>query len=127
MQSLGWLRAILETGLDASSSARRRHRVNTVLLTCELGSVVNLSQTGMRVRAERGAEIIPGKRDLRLRFDDDEVMLTARLVWQSRTSDGALEMGLEFVDLSEEQSRSLARLARGAMDCEVLRPRAGSA
>lgn len=112
---------------SAVKKDRRRSRVRTVLLRCFLGEIVDLSQTGMRVRCrrkprmERHAQRL--SQPIAIEGHDESVRVRVRAVWVRSVGFLHHEIGLAFVDMTDEQSAALTRLARDYLDGEVLRPR----
>lgn len=116
---------------DAPSSPagkdRRRSRVHTVLLRCFLGEIVDLSQTGMRVRCRRKPRMERHAKRLAspitIEGAHESLSIRVRPVWVRSVGFLHHEIGLAFVDPTSEQSAALTRLARDYLDGEVLRPR----
>lgn len=116
---------ILNPTAQPEGNKRARNRLNTVLLTCPHGDVVNLSLTGMRTRSRRKPRVGNDPRPLVLSVHHEpQLEVTARKVWFRRSGlIGTFEVGFEFVNLTPEQSSALSKLARDCYDAEVLRPR----
>ncbi len=129
MIGYGRFAAIETAGDDNADNRRVRNRINCVLLECELGEVVNLSLTGMRVRCHKKvAPPPPSMQPIRvtLRVADKVLELKARIAWSRKVGAAFFsryEMGCFFIDVSEEQRAAIGRLAREAADCEIVRPR----
>lgn len=132
MFGYGRLRPVIESAIAAADPNRRvRNRINCVLLECELGDVVNLSLTGMRVRCHKKAVPPPESMQplrLTLRLHDARALaVETKVAWARRTGPAGLgrwEIGFEFVNLTDDLRRDIARLARESSDCEIVRPRA---
>jgi len=91
---------------------RRGGRVRLSQVKCSLGDVLDLSATGMRVRARRihaaeGATIRVTVFGL-TRAED----VSAKVVWIRRTGWFRREVGLAFQDLSPSARSELAAIAR---------------
>lgn len=144
MFGYGRLRPAIETIADAQQGAgatdaaarkpRGRNRINCVHLECELGEVVNLSLSGMRVRCHKKVSppppsMQPIRVTLRVEEGDDtlSVVLNARVAWSKRGGVAGLgrwEVGLYFEGVDDALAMRLSRLASASSDCEVVRPRA---
>lgn len=119
--------AITPPNDDAAKNLRRRNRVNVVLLECELGQLLDLSLTGMRLRCKRKPLLGDKPFTIALRVSEHtEVLLHARAIWARRAGLTSHEVGLEFIDVTPAQMSAISRLARDCSDCEVVRPRAAS-
>jgi hypothetical protein len=99
-------------GFGNPEQPRRGGRVRLSQVRCSLGEVLDLSATGMRirarrVRAEQGAMINVTIFGL---TRSEEV--SARVVWKRRTGWFSEELGLAFEDLSPSAKSELAAIAR---------------
>lgn len=125
---IGWTKNAVPQDPEAPKARdRRRNRVRVVLLRCWLGDVVDLSQTGMRVRSRRKPLLSSEPEPITLiggaKGSEEELALTARVVWVRRSGLFHHEIGLTFVNMTEATAAAVARLARDYLDAEVLRPR----
>jgi hypothetical protein len=119
----------VDDGSGSNANKRKRNRVNVVLLECDLGELLDLSLTGMRLRCKRRQIVSEGGSpiSLMLRVNGaEDVVVKARAIWSKRCGITSHEVGLEFVDLDARQMAAISRLARDCSDCEVLRPRAAA-
>ncbi len=117
--------AISPPGDSAPSNLRKKNRVNVVLLECDLGQLLDLSLTGLRLRSKRRPQLGSEPFSIALSISGEpELTLTARVVWVRRAGLTSHEVGLEFVNVTPAQMVGISRLARDCSDCEVIRPRA---
>lgn len=113
----------------AEANRRLRNRINCVLLECELGTVINLSLTGMRVRCHK--KVTPPPADMQpmrmtLRLDERTLPIEGKVAWARRSGIaglGPFELGIEFVNIDDTKRAQIARFARESLDCEIVRPR----
>lgn len=96
---------------------RRRHgRVRCDDLRCSLGTVLDLSASGARVRTTGRRLPEKGRRvAISIHGDESTIHLQARVVRATRTGLLHGEVALEFVDVTPEIHAELLRLARGVM------------
>jgi hypothetical protein len=98
----------------AEANKRRPGRMRCERLACGRGQVLDLSQTGARIRTRSWFGPRKGERR-RLTFDTamgKSVPFTCRVVWVRRLVWTRYELGLEFLDLSDIQRHQLAEMAR---------------
>ncbi len=74
---------------------------------CDVGSVVNFSSAGLRVRSIRR---LKGKLKIELWSARDRVTVWAQVVWSKRVGVCKYEAGLRFRDVTEETARRLTDL-----------------
>lgn len=74
---------------------------------CDVGSVVNFSCAGLRVRSIRRLQ---GKLKIELWSAKDRVTVWGQVVWSKRVGVCKYEAGLRFRDVTEETARRLADL-----------------
>lgn len=99
------------TGAVSGTDERRaavRIRQDT-LLKCNLGEVLNFSKSGMRLRRKR----IPTRSNVRVKISDGEtsVKVHADIVWVRKIGYRCYDLGLQFIDLSEEEMSIITQLA----------------
>lgn len=91
-------------------------RLRIEQLTCELGHVVNLSGSGMRVLAKTSAIDQVGETlDLTLSGIAQSTDVKCKIVWSKRTGFRKHLVGFTFVDLAEDDRRHLTALAQDAV------------
>ena len=88
-----------------------RHDVETV--RCELGELIDLSRSGMRLASTGPAPVTAGQVvTLHLDHHQGVIDVTAVVRWSRRTGLKRHEVGLEFTSVSEEKQNKLEQLAR---------------
>ncbi len=106
-------------GRDKKDVDRRRAgRVRCGLTTCQYGAVVNISKSGMRVVSRKMVPAPPPDSVMQLIITAAGKTLTVpgRPVHNRPRSDGAFDVGFQFVGITETQARELVELARVAFD-----------
>lgn len=101
---------------------RQRNRVMCEGLSCNLGSVIGLSGTGMRIRARgwcriRQEDIL----NVTLNSSDLTVKVQARVAWVKKVGVFQYEAGLAFLEMSHEQKQHLGLLAQISMPKMTIR------
>lgn len=88
-----------------------RHDVETV--RCELGELIDLSRSGMRLASTGPAPVTAGQVvTLHLDHHQGVIDVTAVVRWSRRTGLKRHEVGLEFASLTEKKQNQLEQLAR---------------
>lgn len=98
---------------DGGAERRRKGRIKVELLECDLGDVVDLSASGMRVR--RKAKKAPNDdevMELTLTHLEGELPLKARVVWTKKSGFRKFDMGMEFVEMNEQAQSELNQIIR---------------
>lgn len=109
---------------EASSDRRRHGRLRCESTRSCIGSVVDISASGMRVlRSGRPIMEVGNQFRITVHPDDGEPVLTlpSRVVWIERKGFRKHIYGIEFVELSDDQKRRLGELARIVCDQIVFR------
>ncbi len=97
---------------EGDSDRRRRGRVKcTGSVTSNLGNVLDISSSGLRVLSKTKVE---GKGRVELISPTKRVIVTARVVWCHKVAFRKYVMGLEFIDLTPELTRTLTEIATAA-------------
>ena len=98
---------------DEEGADRRRHRrvKGTGAVTSTLGTILDISAGGMRVVGKKEAE---GQGRVELVSATDRVVVRARVVWCHKVGFRKYVMGLEFIDLNEEQVHKMREMATTA-------------
>lgn len=105
-----------------SSDNRRRHgRVRMQDITCSLGDVLDLSASGLRVRAKVAIPAVGTRFSVKIGGLDNTFYVSCVVKWSRRVGLMSREAGLEFDELTAEQRRSLNLLARTAASNEYVR------
>lgn len=107
----------------AGSTSRRRHgRVRCEQTRCTLGSVLDLSASGMRVLIKGRPRFRAGEvASMQVEIDGGALVLMAKVVWLNKVSWRRHVAGLEFVDVEPELRQRLVELARTASNNEYIR------
>jgi c-di-GMP-binding flagellar brake protein YcgR len=97
---------------------RRRHgRLRCDSARCELGELIDLSASGMRVRRRGHCSFRNGHEvQVQIGFERNMVSVNARVVHVEKRGFRVRIVGFEFVDLTDEQRRKIVELARNATD-----------
>lgn len=95
-----------------SAEHRRAGRLRTELLKCSLGTVVDMSATGMRVRVRRGSPPKWTTKTIKLTSIDGKDRVRVRLVWVRQHGDRCFELGLHFEQVTSEGRERLQDIAR---------------
>ncbi|HEX4792410.1 MAG TPA: DnaJ domain-containing protein [Humisphaera sp.] len=94
-------------------SKRSEERFTTDVLTSNLGEVVDLSGSGVRVRPSKKVNVGVGQLvSVVLKSDQCQVTLKSRVVRIGRGSSGGPEIGLAFVEIKPGLRAALHNLAR---------------
>lgn len=96
-------------------NARRHGRVRAQTINCELGTVLDLSASGVRVRHKGRLKLrIGDQMAVSIRSGAFRTHVDARIIWLKKIGFRTFELGLEFVDLCPEAKKELLLLARSA-------------
>jgi len=103
--------------------SRRRHgRVRCEQTRCTLGTVLDLSASGMRVLIKGRPRLHVGEvASMQVEIEGGMLVLRAKVVWLNRVSWFRHVAGLEFVDVQPELHRRLVELASVASNKEYIR------
>ncbi|MFN7022478.1 MAG: PilZ domain-containing protein [Phycisphaerales bacterium] len=101
---------------------RRAGRIRCTLTTCQYGTVVNLSKSGLRVATRRPISLLPAGASVNLCITaaGQSMVVPARPVHNRPRPDGMFDVGFQFVGLTERTCRELIQLARTAWDAELI-------
>ncbi|QYU66288.1 PilZ domain-containing protein [Leptolyngbya sp. 15MV] len=103
------------------SNARRHGRVRCVLVESSLGTLVDISASGCRVRLRHRSAVEVGQQvPLKIQGVDGPFEVEIRLAWIRRVGWFRYEAGLEFVNLTGVLRQHLANLARASTISESL-------
>jgi PilZ domain len=110
---------------QTGANHRRHGRVRVEGVTCDLGVVIDLSASGMRVqRRWRPPAVVGGIEYVRLASEAGNLDLAARVAWSGRTSLFTYESGLYFLELDGVQREILLEILRTSMNTTGQLPRA---
>lgn len=106
---------------------RRGGRFPTSCVESTLGRVIDLSHCGAMVLKRRFRKL-PDTEEfvIRLRYAEFEVLVDARIVRQSKQKGVGLLLGLEFINVTDEQREAIKEIIRDSRSWEAL-PLSGSA
>jgi len=108
-----WRTSLGKTAEDVAENRRRHGRLKTEGTESSMGSVVDMSASGMRVHRKGTLPVHEGEK---FRIDvqiDKEIMAIDVMVRRVRKlGRRKFEFGLEFINMSDENRNRLARLAR---------------
>ncbi len=100
-------------GGSAGAEHRRGARMQTAVVTCALGEIVDISRTGMSVSVQRAGLGAPGTEiAVELSAPTDSMEVRVRVVRSKPRGAGRSEVALEFVGLGEEETVALENLIR---------------
>ncbi|XAL99646.1 DnaJ domain-containing protein [Phycisphaeraceae bacterium D3-23] len=101
---------------DADWRNRRAERFGTASVKCQLGSVVDMSATGMRLLCDKKPPVAVGNvYATKISFDDGAMPLQVQVRWIKRRGLRQFELGLQFVALKSGADRVLEAVARFGM------------
>lgn len=102
---------------EPEHESRRHGRLRAELLHCkQLGEVLDLSASGMRVLVKGGCQAkVDDLLSTELEFEKIRLPIQARITWVQRVGFRRHHVGLEFVNLTPELVEGLRSLARSAV------------
>lgn len=108
------------TAEQHAANGRRYGRVLCQDVKCTLGTVLDISAGGMRVRSRRkppepGTTLVVGLRTL-----GGEIVVECRVMWTRARGLLSHESGLQFLEPTPEVRRALVELARAAAHNETI-------
>lgn len=117
-----YTRRIMQWAESAQDERRRCGRINVELLRCNLGTVVDLSASGMKVR--RKSFFRPRCRRTRvvLRTIDGVSTIPARIVRVRKIGSRTWDLGVEFARISDRLRARIVEIARLAGARTVVNP-----
>lgn len=109
---------------EQSPENQRRHgRVKCHDICCTLGEVLDLSASGLRVRATGKLPVRKGDAfSMTIETLDGPMLAPVRIAWIRRVGFRRHEIGVTFVETGEALARALGTLARAAANNEVITP-----
>lgn len=98
----------------ADDPRRKLPRHETDAVTCDLGKILDLSGSGMRVEFKGRCPMKVGQTmPIKLKTSNGSLPVTLRVVWRRRTGLlGGYQAGFQFVGIKPAQSVALATIAR---------------
>jgi len=110
-----WPRKTKQPG-SAGWHKRQRERMGTTTVSCSLGSIEDISATGLRVMCEGKPPVEIGQAcPFKLKFDDGAMTVQAQVRWCKRRGIKRHEIGLKFVALKPGMPEVLEAIARFGM------------
>ncbi len=106
-----------------NSNARKHGRVKSPTITCELGDVIDISASGMKVRASAKPTFKAGDvTKVTIQGINRPFAVAARFAWSRRNSLFKWTLGFQFDTLSDEARQELLEIARISAIGERMRP-----
>ncbi len=104
----------LKGGSPARPAVPRKHeRYQTSGLSCPLGELLDLSQSGMRIGCEKRPAVKPGDVvPLSIRSASQQLSVSGRVMWMRRKSWRAFHVGFQFIDVRPGVGDALVQFAR---------------
>jgi DnaJ domain/PilZ domain len=100
-------------GASGWKRPRGNERFSAHDMLCALGTVMDLSRSGMRVRSDQKPPLEVGEvMPLTVGPDGQKIKVSGRVVWKKRRGWGSFEMGIKFVDLRPGMAEVLECLAQ---------------
>lgn len=107
--------------ISQEAEHRRGGRFRTSSVTSGLGRVLDLSNCGALVLKKRFAKVpVLATFALTIRYEACKVTMNARIARQSKQRGIGTLLGLEFLDVTEEQVDALRDIIRNSRDWEVI-------
>ncbi|HEB61433.1 MAG TPA: PilZ domain-containing protein [Phycisphaeraceae bacterium] len=99
---------------EAIHRSRRKYgRVRIENLPCNLGTVIDLSASGIRLISQKAALAKPGRMvTVELEGISRKLRLPARIIWVHKIGFRKRVVGLLFHDITDEQRSCIARICR---------------
>ncbi|MEM9414149.1 MAG: DnaJ domain-containing protein [Planctomycetota bacterium] len=95
---------------------RKAERFGTASVKCQLGTVIDMSATGMRLACDKKPPVVVGNvYTTKISFDDGAMPLQVQVRWLRRKGLKRYELGLHFVALKSGADRVLEAVAMFGM------------
>lgn len=106
----------------AASDSRRAERHRTSLLSCDLGTVVDISTTGMQLRCESKPPLKVGQIfKAKLTSESQRLNVSGQVIWIKRRGLKAYSVGVQFVALTKSTAAVLESFGRfGFVDLDAV-------
>lgn len=106
---------------SSRSNARRCGRVRCQWTLCNIGEVIDISATGMRIRSRRKPAAQNGSRiAVIVEGIDGSFDVSGRIVWRKKVGFFRWEVGVELDEPSADVRKGLSLIARSALANESL-------
>ncbi|HED54786.1 MAG TPA: PilZ domain-containing protein [Phycisphaerales bacterium] len=99
---------------------RRHGRLHVQKTPCSIGTVIDLSCSGMRVSTKFKMKPSDEMIGLRLEGLDGPMLLPCKVVWVRRSGFRRWTVGVEFAAMTQDQRKALSELARSVSRNECL-------
>ena len=107
-----WSKRTFETS-ENGSTCERAERMQTAVVSCAMGPIVDISRSGVSVRVQRLLGVAVGaEMEIELCAPTDCMTVRARVVRVRPTGGGRYEIAMEFVGMTEEDRTAVQNLAR---------------
>lgn len=107
-----WSKRTFETS-ENGSTCERAERMQTAVVSCAIGPIVDISRSGMSVRVQRATGLAVGtEMDVELNAPTDFMGVRTRVVRVRPIGGGRYEIAMEFAGMSEEDRTAVENLAR---------------
>jgi len=93
---------------DPAANLRRHGRVVPNTATCNLGKILDLSASGIRLRSKRP---LVGEMVVEIKGDDQAIRVLGQVVWGRKLGFRAYEIGMKFVNIPAEAQALIQRVA----------------
>lgn len=95
---------------------RKGGRLRCELIACDLGDVLDMSRTGMRVKGKRSPGVKPGEcYSITITGPGAKLTIGTRVVWVKKSGLFHSEVGLEFTEIPEHAEGAFKALVRSIM------------
>jgi c-di-GMP-binding flagellar brake protein YcgR len=98
---------VMDNDDSDDSDRRNRGRLSQEALETDLGPVLDLSGGGMRIHTRKS---LKQGQELVVTLLESKLRLKARVAWIKKAGMFKQEIGLEFLEITEEISRALTRI-----------------
>lgn len=105
-----------------SANARRHGRLCCSGIKSSLGTVLDISASGLRIRCGRRGPSPGDTIEIFLVGSERCIKFAAKVVWARRTSFLKRELGLEYAEMIDDMRRSLTIIVRDASSTDMIRP-----
>lgn len=102
---------------------RRHGRVKCQHVGCTLGTVLDLSASGLRIRGSGQPRVVTGDTfTMTIQTLEGPMLAPVKVAWTRRLGWRKQEIGVTFMEVGPALSRALASLARASANNEVITP-----
>jgi hypothetical protein len=102
-----------DKGVSRMRSERRRFgRIRSQVIGCNLGLIQDVSAGGLRIERRRP---LSGEHRVEIHTRQSTLTLRARVAWSKSTGWFRRQVGLEFIEITDEQARILREMTLNAI------------